>query len=134
MYRFLMALGLLIGLSGCAEPPYNNLDNAGLQKLLEQGVPIFDIRRAEEWRQTGVIAGSEKLTFVDAAGRLQPDFLPKFTAQINPQDPVILICRTGNRTASLARLLTDKLGYSKVYNVEDGITHWIRSGGPVLRN
>jgi len=57
-------------LSGCSEPPYNNLNNEQLKTLLEQGVPMYDIRRPEEWRQTGVVAGSRLLTFVDAGARL----------------------------------------------------------------
>jgi diacylglycerol kinase len=35
-----------------------------LKALLAQGVQIYDIRRPEEWRSTGVVEGSRKLTFV----------------------------------------------------------------------
>lgn len=45
-------------LSGCAEPPYNNLDNQQLKAKLEQGTPLYDIRRVDEWRQTGVVENS----------------------------------------------------------------------------
>ena len=62
------ALLLTLALGGCAEPPYTNVDNAGLKTLLAQGVPVYDIRRAEEWRATGVVEGSRKLTYVDARG------------------------------------------------------------------
>ncbi len=41
---------LMITLSGCAEPPYNNLDNEQLKTLLEQGTALYDIRRADDWR------------------------------------------------------------------------------------
>ena len=56
-------------LGGCAGPPYSNADNEQLKALLAQGVQIYDIRRPEEWRSTGVVEGSRKLTFVDAGGR-----------------------------------------------------------------
>lgn len=111
------------------EPPYNSLDNTQLQAMLGSDVPIYDIRRPEEWRQTGVIEGSQLLTFVDAGGRVQPDFLNQFTRAKN--DPVILICRTGNRTSNLARYLVEELGYTKVFNVSDGITRWIRENRPI---
>jgi len=120
-----------VALSGCAEPPYSNLDNQQLQTLLEQGIPVYDIRRPDEWRQTGVVANSRLLTFVDDGGRVAPDFMQRFTAAVGREDPVVLICRTGSRTSTLARHLVEKMGYSQVYNVRDGITRWIRDDRPV---
>ena len=58
-----------------------------------------------------MVEGSLMLTFVDASGRLNPEFLPRFAASVNKDDPVILICRTGNRTDVLARYLVDKMDY-----------------------
>ena len=133
-FSMLLSLSLLTGLSGCSEEVlYYNLDNRQLKTMLDQGVPIFDIRRPEEWKQTGVINGSKKLTFVDKNGRLHPDFLPTFTDAVTKDQPVILICRTGNRTSSLARHLSKELGFTNVYNVKNGITSWMRDGGPVTR-
>ena len=120
-------------LSACAEPPYNNLNNEQLQTMLEQATPIYDIRRIEEWHQTGIVEDSKLITLFDASGRVLPDFMPRFTAAINKHDPVILICRTGSRTDTLARYLVEQLGYTQVYNVRHGITHWIRDRRLVTR-
>lgn len=131
----LLALfGLTLSLSGCSEPPYANVDNAQLKSLLAQGVPVYDIRRPEEWRQTGVVEGSRKLTFLDASGRPNPSFLADFSAHIGKQDPVVLICRTGNRSDVLARELMQSHGYTRIYNVKNGITGWIGEGRPVVKN
>lgn len=130
----IIGLFMLSAAVGHAAPPYENADNQQLQALLGQGVPMYDVRRADEWRQTGVVAGSRRLTFVDKNGRLNPDFLPQFTQAVDKNDPVILICRTGSRTDFLARYLVEKLGYTKVYNVREGITGWIREGRPVVRD
>lgn len=127
-----LGCGLLL-LVGCSEPPYTNVDNAGLKQLIEEGVPVFDVRRAEEWRETGVVAGSERLTFVDASGRVAPGFLQNLTAKVDKAEPVVLICRTGNRTDALARHMVEQLGYSRVYNVRDGIMGWLGDGNPVDR-
>jgi rhodanese-related sulfurtransferase len=129
---------LLVGLAalllaGCMEPPYTNVDNRGLERLLNDGVTLIDVRRPEEWQETGVVAGSERLTFVDANGRVQPGFLERLTGDVAKDEPVVLICRTGNRTDVLARHLVERLGYSRVYNVRDGITGWIGEGRPVDR-
>lgn len=122
-----------LSLGACAEPPYANVDNGKLKELLAQGMPLYDIRRVEEWSQTGVVEGSRKLTFVDAAGRVNPEFLPHFTAEVGKNEPVILICRSGNRTDALARHLVEKLGYTQVYNVRHGISRWLSEGNPVAR-
>jgi len=123
----------VVALAACSEPPYTNLDNAQLQALLAQGIPIVDIRRPGEWTQTGVVESSHLITFVDDRGRPMPDFLPRFSEVADKDDPVILICRTGNRTDVLGRQMVEKLGYTQVYNVRDGITRWIREGLPVSR-
>ncbi len=130
----LAVLLLVLALGGCGKPPYNNVDNAELKILLAQGVPLYDVRRPEEWRQTGVLESSRKLTFVDAAGRPNPSFLADFSARVGKNDPVALICRTGNRTDALARKLMEKHGYTQVYNVRNGITGWIGEGNPVVKN
>ncbi len=130
---FLLPLFALL-LGACSEElPYTNVDNDGLLQLMQQGVPLYDIRRAEEWRQTGIIEGSRRLTFIDGQGRVMPGFLEKFTRAIGKNDPVLLICRTGNRTSALARHLVEKMGYTKVYNVRNGITRWISENRPLVR-
>jgi rhodanese-related sulfurtransferase len=133
LLRLFVVFLLLAGLSACSKPPYKNVDNVQLQTMLEKNIPIYDIRRPEEWRQTGVIEGSELLTFVDGDGRVMPDFLNRFTAATGKHDPVILICRTGSRTSTLARYLVEQMGYTQVFNVRNGITHWISDDKPVKR-
>jgi rhodanese-related sulfurtransferase len=70
---------------------------------------------------------------VDASGRPNPEFLPRFTAEVDKNAPVVLICRSGNRTDVLARHLMEKLGYTRVYNVRHGISNWLSEGNPVAR-
>ena len=123
----------MLGLSGCAEPPYTNVDSGQLKALLAEGVPLYDIRRPEEWRETGVVEGSRKLTYAEAGGQPNPEFLSRFTTEVDKNAPVVLICRSGNRTDALARHLMEKLGYTRVYNVRHGITSWLSEGNPVAR-
>jgi len=134
MFFKLSALFIMwLTLVSCAEPPYTNIDNAQLKMLMEQGVAVYDIRRIDEWRKTGVVKNSHRLTFVNANGRMLPNFLPQFTQSVSPNQPVILICRTGNRSSVLARHLMEQMSYTQVYNVRDGITRWIRDGNPVTQ-
>lgn len=131
--RLLGILLVTLALSGCTEPPYTNVDNEQLKVLIDKGVAVYDIRRVDEWRKTGVVEGSHKLTLVDANGKGSDKFLERFTAEVGKDTPVVLICRTGNRTDTLGRYLVEKLGYTQVYNVRDGITRWISGGNPVSK-
>jgi rhodanese-related sulfurtransferase len=119
-----------VELLAIVQPPYTNISNDELQQLLTEGVKIYDIRREEEWKQTGVIKGSRLLTLFDTKG-VNPDFMPTLTKEIKPDEKVIFICRTGNRTQEAANYVATQLNYRQVYNVEQGITAWIRSGLPV---
>ncbi len=109
------------------------IDNAKLQELLDKGVTLVDIRLPEEWQQTGIIKGSKTITFFDRNGRINPDFLPKFTALVKPEQPVALICRTGNRSKAASQAIAQQLGYKNVMDVGHGITSWIAEKRPVVK-
>ena len=112
---------------------YSNIDNAKLQQLMDQGVMVVDIRRQEEWQQTGIVNGAKTITFFDDTGRINPNFVPEFTAITDREKPVILICRTGNRTVAASRAIAQQLGYNNVLNVTHGIMGWISEKRPVVR-
>ncbi|MFZ1387092.1 MAG: rhodanese-like domain-containing protein [Thiolinea sp.] len=109
-----------------------NVSNAELQDLLDKGVTLVDIRRAEEWQETGVVAGSQRLTLFQGNGAVNANFLSDLKKIVPADKPVALICRTGNRTRAGSEMLT-QVGYTQVYNVTQGITGWIKEGRPVVR-
>ena len=112
-------------------PPFANVDNAALQAKLDGGVKLIDIRRQEEWLQTGVVEGSIKSTAFDANGKFQNAFLEMLKSTVQPDEEFVVICRTGNRTAALSNWLATRGGYKNVINVTDGITRWIEEGRQV---
>lgn len=110
-----------------------DIDNAEFAKLLKDGVPVIDIRLQSEWEDTGIVAGSKLLTFFDERGRHNaPAWLEKVKPIAQPNEPVIVICRSGNRTKSVSQFLSQQAGYAKVYNVKSGIKGWMASGAPVV--
>ncbi|MDH3335545.1 MAG: FKBP-type peptidyl-prolyl cis-trans isomerase, partial [Rhodospirillaceae bacterium] len=123
-----------IELLSAVGPNYTNIDNNELKKLLKRGVPIIDIRTAREWSETGVIDGAKKITSFDDSGRYVQTFLDDLSKVAGKDDEVILICRTGNRTAAIAQALSDRAGYKKVYNVKDGMVNWMKENNPVVKN
>jgi rhodanese-related sulfurtransferase len=112
-------------------PPFASIDSAALQDKLDAGIKLIDIRRPEEWQETGVVEGSIKSTAFDANGRFLDSFLEALEQNVKPGEEFALICRTGNRTAALSNWLATRGGYKNVLNVGDGITRWIEEGRPV---
>lgn len=127
------ALALLMAAT-LAQAEVVNIGNAELNELLKQGVPLVDLRTAGEWQQTGVVKGSQLITLFDEQGRADAPEWARQLDKVAPSDkPVILICRTGNRTGAAAQYLANKLGRKgTVYNVKAGITGWMREGQPVV--
>lgn len=110
-----------------------NVDDASLQQLLDQGVPIVDVRRAEEWHDTGVIENSHLITFFDSKGQYDAKkWLSELGAIVGPDEPVILICHSGARSKLISQWLNEKQGYAMVYNVANGIISWKQNGDASL--
>lgn len=128
------SMAALAALSFSALADTVNIDASTLERLRAEGVPVVDIRTAPEWQQTGVVPGSHLLTFFDSRGEAEPEaWLARLQAIAKPGQPVVVICRSGNRSATVSRFLTENAGYTKVYNVEAGIRGWIKDAHPVVK-
>lgn len=128
MLRLLfVTLPLFLSLPLKAE--FLDLPPSELQAMLDQGVPLVDIRTKREWQQTGVVEGSRLITFFDEKGGYDVEkWMTEFSEVATADQPVILICRTGNRTGQIGQFLDRKMGYRKVYHVAGGIKAWLRTG------
>ncbi|HEY3681338.1 MAG TPA: rhodanese-like domain-containing protein [Bradyrhizobium sp.] len=65
---------------------------------------------------------------------LNPDFLPEVRKRLSakglsPDDTIVLICRSGDRSAAAANLLAEA-GFKNVYSVVDGYEGDIATHGP----
>ena len=110
-----------------------HVDNAALQRLLEAGVPVVDIRTPEEWEETGVIEGSHLLTFFDAQGNYDArSWLSELGAIAATDAPVAIICHSGGRSDIVSRFLDEQAGYRQVHDVHKGISQWIAAGRPTV--
>ena len=140
MWRVLgrMACGLLCFLSLSVQAEVIDVDNAELGKLLAAGTPLVDVRTQGEWEQSGIIAGSRLMTFFDEQGRSNPQqWMERLRRQQKAGEPVILICRTGNRSAKAMAYLRDQ-GFTNVRHVAEGMAGgpngpgWIARGLPTV--
>lgn len=111
---------------------YSDIGPSELKDKLASGATVIDIRRPEEWKQTGIIPGSHLVTFFDADGNPNPGFGKALKSLISgPADDLVLLCRTGARSMALSEYLAGQAGFTSVANVEGGITGWIADGGEV---
>ena len=99
----------------------------------ENGGIVIDIRREEEWKETGILQGSNMITAFTKDGNIHPDFPKKFFDLINDIDvPILLYCRTGNRTGILGQALIDQVGQTNVSHLSEGIVGWKKQGLPTV--
>jgi rhodanese-related sulfurtransferase len=90
-------------------------------ELLNSGIRIVDIRTENEWRETGIVKGSLCLTFFSDDNKYDADaFVAKLKQYVSPNDRIVIICRSGNRSLKVGRFLVQR-GFADVTNVIDGI-------------
>lgn len=128
--RLAGAVALLLGLAATlAQAEIVNIGSEQMKTLIKQGTPVVDLRTAGEWRQTGVVKGSQLITLFDEQGRADAAAWGRQVGKVAAaHKPVILICRSGNRSGEAARIL-EKAGHKgTIYNVKAGISGWQREG------
>lgn len=137
MHRWIPFLALLWLLPASAQYALPSLTAADAQARQERGdIVLVDIRQPEEWRQTGVAEGAIRISMGHPEGG--EGFLRDLLAAVGDDRdaPVVLICRTGNRTSQVVPAL-QQWGFSRVYHIPEGMLGsqfgpgWIRSGLPV---
>lgn len=126
MMKYLLTLvALMLALPALAK----DLSPTELMTYQSSGVVIVDIRRNEEWRDTGIINGAKTITAFTKAGSLHPDFQEKFTELVSDQDtPFVLYFRSGRRTGILRDALETSMGFKKAMHLSGGIVGWKKDG------
>jgi rhodanese-related sulfurtransferase len=90
-------------------------------QLHQSGAAAFiDVRTAAEWEFVGRVP-STKLIEWRRAGEQQPNpaFLQQLQSSVDPQKPVMFLCRSGVRSHHAAELAT-RAGYSTALNILEG--------------
>ncbi len=125
------ALLFSLALISPASADLTGINNKALQSLIDDGTPVIDVRRLDEWETTGVVEGSHLLTFFDKKGGYDAEkWLAELSELIDPNEPFVLICHSGGRTSNIGRWLGKE--FNQVYSVEDGIMGWIKEGNETV--
>ncbi|HET6871569.1 MAG TPA: rhodanese-like domain-containing protein, partial [Sporolactobacillaceae bacterium] len=91
------------------------IDLEGLRQKIEgnEKITILDVREPAEYA-FGHIPGAKHIPLGELEERLK---------ELNKEDDLYLVCRTGNRSDYAAQVLTKK-GFNKVTNVSPGMSNW----------
>lgn len=133
MLKQLLAAALL-GLSAlAAQADIVNIDTAETARLAAAGTTVIDVRTRAEWQESGVIANSKLITFVNEQGKTDPAaWLAQVKAVSKPGQAVVLICRSGRRSQAAAQLLVQQPGFPTIYNSSGGMDAWRKENRPVV--
>ena len=128
---------MLLSINACSRDSGPTLAAPDAYAQAQAGkLTLIDIRRPDEWKQTGVAKDALQINMTHPQG--EAGFVAQVTAELggDRNAPIGLICRTGNRTTQMQRALTEA-GFTQVYNVKEGMAGsaagpgWIARGLPV---
>ncbi|MEP2775099.1 MAG: rhodanese-like domain-containing protein [Luteolibacter sp.] len=94
------------------------------EKQLVDGAQLLDVRTQEEWDE-GHLEGATLVTVTEEG------FLDKAKATLDPEKPVVVYCRSGNRSAKATEQLRTA-GFT-VHDLAGGITAWKAAGKPLAK-
>lgn len=119
-----MAFFTLLGLLSCGTK-FKNLTVEEFQGRLNSGesVQLLDVRTPQEYAE-GHIQGAVNIDW------LADGFVEAVQAAIDPEKDVLIYCRRGRRSAEAADTLS-KLGYKRIYNLQDGFNAWKNANMPI---
>jgi rhodanese-related sulfurtransferase len=101
------------------DQPYREVDAAAARAATEDGAVLLDVREPQEWQ-----AGHAPEAIHIPLGQL-----PTRVDEVPKGGEIMVICRSGNRSARAAAFLADR---GDVANVAGGMKDWARCGYPVV--
>ena len=118
-----LMISILLSTILSAAPFYKDIDSKEAYALAKKGAMLIDVRTKREFKRLHAKGAVNIPIFDEKDGRRE--FNENFVAQIeytvndDYSKPIILICRSGARSAYAAEIL-GKNGFSTLYNVKKG--------------
>ncbi len=126
----LILLVVVVGCTPASAPAGNNGDlprtispqDAQSRLQNDENVVLLDVRTPGEWANDGRSPDAILIPLDELESRAQ--------SELNPDDTIIVICRSGNRSQIAAEQLR-QMGFSHVTEVEGGMRNWVAQGLPI---
>lgn len=88
-----------------------------------EDITLMDVRTPREWAQTGVIPGSIMVEMQTIPAQMENGL----NAKLKAKEPIIVICRSGNRSAQVTNFLRQRYNIEAI-NLSGGVISWHRIG------
>ncbi|WP_227869534.1 rhodanese-like domain-containing protein [Undibacterium parvum] len=124
IYALMLGILFSVGFSHAASAASpKSVDVLQVTSLQNGGALLLDVREVDEYAEVHV-PNSTLIPLGQLPQRLQ---------ELGPDKsrPVVLICRSGRRSAA-AQALLEVAGFTSLTNVEGGMISWQKSGLPVI--
>lgn len=135
MKMYLIAMIVLL-FSGCQAASNSAVTSSGAATTIKEVSPsvakpavdkaysqFIDVRTTEEYASG----------HAERAVNIPLDTLTSSLDRLEKNEPVYIICQTGNRSRKAAQILVDA-GYKDVYNITGGTTAWAAANFPLTTN
>ncbi len=96
--------------------------NKAIDLLDDKHTTILDVRETKE-RASGYIKNDTHIPMSNVKRKL---------STLNTNHPVLVYCRSGNRSAHISSMLT-KNGFNQVYNLKGGFNAWVKANLPIVK-
>jgi len=98
--------------------------------LVESGRAVLvDVRSSEERKFVGYVPGSIHVPWATGTALTRnPRFLRELEARVGKSDVILLLCRSGKRSALAAEAAT-RIGFTAAFNVSEGFEGDLDAGG-----
>ena len=119
MNRFnLFILVIMVGLiAACGPKTYKNVSVQDLANASEANKVVLDVR--EDWEfAEGHVPGAILIPLGE---------LERRSSELDPNDTLYVICRSGNRSQEASNILL-KNGFKDIRNVQGGTLAWVQAG------
>lgn len=106
---------------GSAPTPVEQISPAEAWDLVSKGLAtLVDVRTLEERTYVGRVAGSLHVAWATGTAMTRnPHFVRQVSALVSKDAPILLLCRSGKRSAAAADALR-KGGFTRVFNIDEG--------------
>ena len=99
---------------------------------------IIDVRNKSEWKETGIIPGSNLVQMLNPIFKIRKNFVEEMMEILGEDKRIYaaIICKSGGRSSAAVSILKDK-GYINIFNIAEGIlghtenTGWLSKKLPI---
>lgn len=131
--KFILTLFIIVSITSCNSQQKKATDQNEVVvvvqndvfEIVEESAQLIDVRTPEEYNE-GYIKNAININFFD------DDFMEQMS-KLNKDEVLYIYCRSGGRSGKASEKLKEA-GFTKVYDLGDGMNGWIEEGKPVTQN